>query len=603
MAKKYKSSFKSAVDGYKSKNRDRKRRGADIGSFLGAGIGLAGALLPSSPKKRRKSSSSKKKTYTKSSTSSKAKSSTKNAASEPFTFEDFKYLLIFGAFIFLAVTTSFIVAIIVAVIVLVVSVVIEMKNEEKQNHRASNSLSQAEIDELQRHLANIDVYKDVANNSSDAYAVQCAMDELLKSIDFIMGYDEEDLHIAGMSKTKLPAQRAFIVQHYDDMIEQARERFAQNNGEKADTDSGEQQLKETHSPHQSEKQEDIPSTVTAGDIPSLETRLKIATPSKQGLYPHEILMLSYAHTYKLSENKFQGFWYYLYSVTDPQSVLVSLHEREFLAVGDLRAAIERLKVSDLKEELQAVGAKTTGKKAELVDRLMEVGDTQTLEQKYPDRYFALTEKGQRELDENEYVTYLHRLKYMPVWDMNYLLYHDNPSHLGYRDMLWREFNIQCGEHFKAGNFGLYRNTRMYMYQFLMEENKHKTAFAMLCEVVAYDLSGLGNNERLDHDPIIGKFMLEQTLKMGFPYNNPLYKMPPAVIEWMSDMKDILKLSEAEFRAALLENFEQVSLYRRIFTNEECVEVVMNEIDNHPRKQAALYKQAEERLRAKLESMA
>lgn len=225
MAKKYKSSFQSAADGYKRKNRDRKRRGADIGSFLGAGVGLAGALLPSSSKKRRKSSSSKKKIYTKSSTSSKAKSSANNTASEPFTFEDFKYLLILGAFIFLAITTSFIVAIIVAVIVLVVKVVIEMKQEEKQNPHASESLSQAEIDELQRHLSNIDVYKDVANNSSDAYAVQCAMDELLKSIDFIMTYDEEDLHIAGMSKVKLPAQREFIVQHYDDMIEQAKERL------------------------------------------------------------------------------------------------------------------------------------------------------------------------------------------------------------------------------------------------------------------------------------------------------------------------------------------------------------------------------------------
>ena len=588
MAKKYKSSFKS---GFAEKNHDRKRRGADIGSVLGA-------FATSSPK-RRKSSSSKKKTYTKSSTSSKAKSSAKSTTSESFSFEDFKYLLILGAFIFLAVATNFIVAIIVAIIVLVVKVIIKIKQEEKQNPPTSPSLSQAEIDELQRHLSNIDVYKDIANNSSDAYAVQYAMDELLKSIDFIMSYDEEELHAAGMSKVKLPTQRAFIVQHYDDMIEQAKERSSESNEEKPLVDNIDAMSCETPLTQQSADKENISTAIIEGEVPSLEVRLKTATPSKQGLYPHEILMLSYAHTYKISKNTFQGFWNYLYSITDPQSVLVSLHERDFLTVGDLRTAIERLKVSEIKEELQAVGAKTTGKKAELIDRLMEVGNTQALEERYPDRYYALTKKGQQELDENEYVVYLHRMKYMSIWDMNYLLHHDNPSHLRYRDILWREFNIQSGEHFKAGNFGLYRNTRMYMYQFLMEEEKYTTAFSMLCEVIAYDLSGLGNNERLDHDPVIEKFMLEQNLKLGFPYSTSMYKIPPAIIEWISDLQNTLKLSDTELRANLLKNFKKISIYRRIFTNEECVEVVMNEIGNHPRKQAALYKQAEERLKEKL----
>lgn len=84
-------------------------------------------------------------------------------------------------------------------------------------------LTQEEIEELQRHLTNIDVYKNIANTSTDPYAVQCAMDELISSIDFIMSYEEDELHQAGMSKAKLPEQRAFIVQHYDDMIAQANE--------------------------------------------------------------------------------------------------------------------------------------------------------------------------------------------------------------------------------------------------------------------------------------------------------------------------------------------------------------------------------------------
>ncbi|MBR2743168.1 MAG: hypothetical protein IKD89_06200 [Clostridia bacterium] len=59
------------------------------------------------------------------------------------------------------------------------------------------------------------------------------------------------------------------------------------------------------------------------------------------------------------------------------------------------------------------------------------------------------------------------------------------------------------------------------------------------------------------------------------------------------MKDYLNLSKAEFRAELLNNFERVSLNRCIFTNEECVEVVMNEIGNHPRKTGGIIKKAED----------
>lgn len=578
MAKK----FKSAVDTYKGKSADQKRRGATAGSFLGAITSIA--------------SGSKK-------TSKKGANSKKN--SEPLTIADLKILGVIGIFILIAVTISFTVAITLAIITFIIKVIIEVKNEKGNSDDESSTLSQNEIDELQRHLANIDVYQDVANNSSDVSAVKHAMDELLKSIDFIMTYSEEELRIAGMTKEKLPAQRAFIVQHYDDVIKQAHERLMGRNEEKENNSSPEVNHVTENNVLSSDidnNGDEVNVESVENRIPTLEERLKTANPSKQGLYPHEILMLNYAHTYKVSKNEFQGFWYYDYSVTDPQSILISLCERGFLAVGTLKATIECLKVVELKEELQAVNAKTSGKKAELIERLMEVGDTHVLEQKYPDRYHVLTKKGKREIDENKYVMYLHKKKYMSIWDMNYLLHNDNPSHLGYRDILWRDFNIQSGEHFQEGDFGLYRNTRLDMYRFLMEENKHKAAFTMLCEVVAYDLSNLGNGERLFSEFMTEKFLLEQTLEHGFPYSDSNYRLPPAIIAWMSDMKDILQLSESEFREALLENFKQITLRRRIFTNEECVEVVMNEIGNHPRKQAALYRQVEARLREELASI-
>ena len=129
-----------------------------------------------------------------------------------------------------------------------------------------------------------------------------------------------------------------------------------------------------------------------GPLP-LSTLLKTATPSKQGLYPHEIMMLEYAPHFRTTHNNFQNFWYWQYSVTEPQAILDSLFERGFTEVGDLRSALEKLKLPEIKEELKLINQKVTGKKAELIDRLMEFGDLAALGKKYSERYYVLTPKG------------------------------------------------------------------------------------------------------------------------------------------------------------------------------------------------------------------
>ena len=150
--------------------------------------------------------------------------------------------------------------------------------------------------------------------------------------------------------------------------------------------------------------------------------------------------------------------------------------------------------------------------------------------------------------------------------------------------------------------GLYRNVRMNMYQFLMDNKKIEEAFGLLCEVVLYDLSGMSNNEQFINTSEFRKWELENLIKYGFPYNSSLYTIPPAVVGWLETIKEELHLSEKDFQKALLDNFEKISLKKRIFSNSECVEIVMNEMGNHPRKLAAIYKQAEERLKDEMNSL-
>lgn len=333
--------------------------------------------------------------------------------------------------------------------------------------------------------------------------------------------------------------------------------------------------------------------------PLLPVLLKTATPSKGGLYPHEILMLDYADTYKTSNNTFQRFWYSKYSVTDPQSILDSLSERGFIERSGLRSAIEHLKVPEIKEELKLLNAKVSGKKAELIDRLLSVANLNALEQKYSERYYQLTSKGKQELEENQYVIYLHRRGYMSVWEMNKRLANDKVGK-SYRDILWGYFNEQCLEEAKNYNFSSYRYTKWNMYNFLMEEQKPQTAFSILCEVAMYDMSLMENNMESFFEYEKNNFnylMLYQILiKRIVPYKSSFCSLPPGIIGEFEDLQVILNLSDDEFKSAISKQFGEYHIPSpfNVFTNKECVEIVMAEISHNQDYLESIYELAAKR---------
>lgn len=344
-----------------------------------------------------------------------------------------------------------------------------------------------------------------------------------------------------------------------------------------------------------------PADSPSPDIVPLSVRLKKAVPTMRGLYPHEILMLEYAHTYStdLSHQHFQGFWYYEYSVEHPGDVVKSLEKRGFIQPGNLRSAIQNQTVPVIKNELRAIGQKVSGKKADLIDRLLSNTSPEELEKKFPVRFYELTESGTQKLTENQYVPYLHRHKYMSIWEMNDRLNHKNPHHLGFRDLIWQFFNEESLKHLHEGDMGLYRNTRLDMYEFLFEEKKYEQAFNLLCEVIAYDLSGMDNSEFSDIDE---KFRLQLMLKYDFPYSQSNAKLPPAIKQWMANLQERLELSDDALRERLLQQFESISLYRCIFTNAECVDIVMAELIDDADILDTIYHKAEARLRAQLKAI-
>lgn len=314
--------------------------------------------------------------------------------------------------------------------------------------------------------------------------------------------------------------------------------------------------------------------------PTLTDRLRTAMPSLAGLYPHEILMLNYANTYKNGHNNFQKFWLLDYSVDNPQSVLKSLLDRGFICLSDLSNTLNKLSVSELKDLLNRKNEKTSGKKIDLVSRVLTVYNQQQLEQMFPVRYYQLTKAGENEVLQNEYVIYLHRHHYMTVWEMNSLLKATHTEATHYRELIWREFNRKSIEYMKNCDWGLYRNNRLDMHDFVMEEKKYRSALQLLCEVISYDLSGHGNGETspIQFNANLQNAIFESRMtNFLVSTNGKDVIIAPGLIKKFESLFKYLEVSSDEFVKIVYQLFGNIKIPERIFSAEESANIALSAI--------------------------
>lgn len=215
-----------------------------------------------------------------------------------------------------------------------------------------------------------------------------------------------------------------------------------------------------------ELNEDIKSELNRRPV-ILSKIIKELTKSKCGLYPYEILMLSMVSRYKTnSENKFQWFWENELGIKNPQDIINSLYERGFVDVEDTRTTISRLTIPEIKEYLKEYGCNLKGKKEELLDRLFNECDVSAIGKKFTQRRYCLTDTGKQEIEskENEYII---KEGGTSIYEMNILLYKNNPLNLSYEDIIWRRFLEQSEKALNALKFGIYRNIRLSMSDFYL----------------------------------------------------------------------------------------------------------------------------------------
>lgn len=182
------------------------------------------------------------------------------------------------------------------------------------------------------------------------------------------------------------------------------------------------------------------------ETPTLHLKGK---PDTNGLYPSELVMLSVAERYKISETQFPGYLTYTYEVINPLKMLKDLQSRGFLKVGSPIDALPNFKLPELKEIAASLHITARGKKADIISQLSEV-DEEHLGKYVRDFSWKLTESGNAALKANPYIQYfLDKHNYsiseigVDIWSVNEEFVKD--SRHPYRDIIYRQINKQMNK--------------------------------------------------------------------------------------------------------------------------------------------------------------
>lgn len=331
------------------------------------------------------------------------------------------------------------------------------------------------------------------------------------------------------------------------------------------------------------KQVDVSFSVNTADPIPVSKRIEGTDPQCNGLYPHEILMLSYAPKYTVGEKSFQGFWWNSYGVNNPESVLESLRSRGFLAVGNVETTINNLKGTEIKELLKSHNLKSSGAKAELIKRVVTEIPTNELETLYPTRYYVLTDIGQETLNKEPCVLYIHQkpVDGLDIFSLSKLV-HTQP-YMSYRDKIWGHLNSISVQYASRGDFGLYSNCRYRMATFLEEEGKTKDALNMMCEVLFYDANNMMNG----FNPKFAHIYLDHI--------DPEFAcIPPGIISAVQNYQKQLNMTDEQLLGYIKQSMSEIQNSLAPFTPDEAFEIVKAKMTGDESRLPTIYSNARSR---------
>lgn len=211
-------------------------------------------------------------------------------------------------------------------------------------------------------------------------------------------------------------------------------------------------------------------------------------------YAKAIFLYAYGKASPIHQNS--GYVQYLNyecGITNPVKFHKELIAEGYLEKSSIREILSMYKVDELKQILDSLGEKKSGKKDELIERILQTspGDNlAALESQH--NCYSLSEKGRLFLDSHDDYVTLHL--YRSHWSITVEEYEDFKSKMQFQgkfnDVVWGIFNKRVLEYLNAGQFGSARCAYYNMTELLRIEEKFQAELETLLLVQFYDLCGV-----------------------------------------------------------------------------------------------------------------
>lgn len=335
-----------------------------------------------------------------------------------------------------------------------------------------------------------------------------------------------------------------------------------------------------------------------GPIP-IERRIKTLTLGPSGLYAHEILLLSYAEKFTVSQDEFQGFWWHRYGISDVSSLLASLKSRGYLVLGGLPASLRNAKVVELSAACKKLGIPSSGKKADLIQRLLGSGKEDFLGSFFPLRYLELTDSGRRALELEPYIPFAHSHSDLAtlsgdydIWSIGKLFPHGASS--DWKMLLVNSLDLTARAHYCSCYYGFWRNSIFEASEILAEDGQTENAFQLFAKVICVDLSLIFNTTLDDVETNISFYTNFCTDSVA-PYDVSSVRLTPGIVKRLVRYSSSLNLDDEGLARAIACAYEITEVPIPVFTADECAAIAVGEVHQITGALPSLYEHAQRRL--------
>lgn len=251
-------------------------------------------------------------------------------------------------------------------------------------------------------------------------------------------------------------------------------------------------------------------------------------PPLQGDYAKVVFLWAFSKPQPIRDNSnYAAYFLYECGIRDCVKYHKKLIEEGYFIVAEPGETLELLKLPELKNMLRKLNQPVSGKKAVLIERILENAEEGFLRTYVPETVYKLSSKGTAFLQEHDAYVQIHKNKNWGVSWQEYNRY-AKPGQ-DYLSTMWIIFNTQLNKSKPEES----RNIYYYLYSILMEQGKRSDALEMLLKVLYLDVSGIHAKAMLDL--YRQKFYTKKQLK---EYADAAITLAPGIVYPLEKFKDI-----------------------------------------------------------------